>query len=224
MRSTPAFRFALAALAMGLLAACATDDQTTAAATEVVTEVVVETEEMVETEEVVEVVTETVVETEVATPDGDGAVQPFPANTATDIAEATGDQVALADVRVGTHDGYDRVTFEFAGDGAPGWVVQYVEEPTAQGSGRPVELAGDAALSGLIRPVARPGTTDTSYDGPERITAERLEVIEEVVVGTTFEANLGIFVGVDEQVPFRVQRFADPPRVVVDVVHPDRVP
>ncbi|MDD9204910.1 hypothetical protein PU560_00355, partial [Georgenia sp. 10Sc9-8] len=41
-------------------------------------------------------------------------------------------------VRIGLHEDFDRVVFDFIGTGIPQYEVQYVEEPTQQGSGRPV--------------------------------------------------------------------------------------
>lgn len=229
-RSAPAIVVLVVALGA---AACGSVDGPAAAddRTEVVTEV--RTETVVVTEEA------TVVETELVTPDDDdgegeagadepaagadgpaAGPQPFPADTSRDSAAADGDQIRLVDVRIGRHDGYDRVTFEFTGDGEPGWSIEYVTEPRLQGSGQSVDIAGDAVLGGLISGVAIP--RGGGYDGPERLDGDRLTVVSEVVLGVTFEGNLGAFVGVDERVPFRVRRFASPPRVVVDVVHPDR--
>lgn len=219
-------RTLLAVLCLVVVSACATDDEAADEVTEVVTERIVVTEQ------------ETVVETETPSSDdgadngttdgdegasGDGSGddgQPFPANTARDRGQAGGEQLTLTDVRVGTHDGFDRVTFEFDGDGRPGWIVEYTDDPRAQGSGRAVDVEGDAVLGASMRPVAPPTGAD-AYDGPERIDAPRLQVIEEVVLGTTFEADLQAFIGVVDRVPFRARRFADPPRVVIDVVHAD---
>lgn len=222
-RLTNVLRLLLATALLVGAAACTTDDAADEG-TEVVTERVVVTEQ------------ETVVETP-PSDDDDGSVDdgtngddgsdadhglPFPADTARDRGQAGGEPLTLTDVRVGTHDGYDRVTFELAGDGTPGWIVEYTDDPRAQGSGQPVDVEGDAVLGSSIRPVAPP-TGAGAYDGPDRIDAARLEVIEEVILGTTFEGVLGAFIGVDEEVPFRARRFSDPPRVVVDVVHPDVV-
>ena len=222
-RLTNVLRLLLATALLVGAAACTTDDAADEG-TEVVTERVVVTEQ------------ETVVETP-PSGDDDGSVDdgtngddgsdadhglPFPADTARDRGQAGGEPLTLTDVRVGTHDGHDRVTFELAGDGTPGWIVEYTDDPRAQGSGQPVAVEGDAVLGSSIRPVAPP-TGAGAYDGPDRIDAARLEVIEEVILGTTFEGVLGAFIGVDEEVPFRARRFSDPPRVVVDVVHPDVV-
>lgn len=226
-RHFTALRYLLLLCCLVLIAACATDPEAGEGATEVVTE------------EITERVTEQ--ETVVVTPPADGDAgeddtgdgdeddtgdgdesareQPFPANTARDDAQASGGQLTLTDVRVGTHEGYDRVTFEFTGDGEPGWVVEYTDDPRQQGSGAAVDVAGDAVLNALMSSVAYP--TGEAYDGPERIDPPRLQVIDEVVMGATFEGHLGAFIGVTDEVPFRARRFSDPPRVVIDVVHPD---
>src|SRR5438067_1779510 len=51
-----------------------------------------------------------------------------------------GKQVAaqLVDVRVGRHDTYDRVTFEFSGPGIPSYQIRTDANPTEDGSGLPL--------------------------------------------------------------------------------------
>lgn len=219
IRRSTVLRMVAALLFLLPATACGTDDEAADVVTEVVTERVVVTEQ------------QTVVEAppsddgttdDAGDDDGSGADggQPFPADTARDRGQAGGEPLTLTDVRVGTHDGYDRVTFEFAGGGRPGWIVEYTDDPRAQGSGEMVEVAGGAVLGTSMRPVAPPTGTD-AYDGPQRIDAARLQVIDEVVLGTTFEADLQAFIGVADRVPFRVRRFNDPPRVIIDIVHAD---
>lgn len=218
-RHFTALRYLLLLCCLVLIAACGTDPEAGEGATEVITE---EITERVTEEETVVVTPPADGDTgEGDTGDGDESAreQPFPANTARDDAQPSGGQLTLTDVRVGTHEGYDRVTFEFTGDGEPGWVVEYTDDPRRQGSGAAVDVAGDAVLNALMSSVAYP--TGEAYDGPERIGPPRLQVIDEVVMGATFEGYLGAFIGVTDEVPFRARRFSDPPRVVIDVVHPD---
>ena len=59
-------------------------------------------------------------------------------------------------VRVGSHEGYDRVTFEFSGSGTPSFQVQYTDDPRSQGSGDTVDVEGDAALQVIVTSVAIP--------------------------------------------------------------------
>lgn len=198
-----------------VLAACATDPGASDEVTDVVTDRVVVTEDA-------DTTTPSAGDGQDAAHEsgaGGGDTQPFPADTARDEAPASGAQLTLTDVRVGTHVGYDRVTFEFSGDGEPGWVVRYTEEARAQGSGAVVDVAGDATLQVLITSVAPP-TGDEVFTAPGRIASSQLEVIDEVVPGTTFEGALDAFIGVTEQVPFRARRFSAPPRVVIDIMHP----
>ena len=49
-------------------------------------------------------------------------------------------QLAVTDIRIAGHDDFDRVVFEMAGNGMPGWYVSYTEQPFYQGSGRTVDM------------------------------------------------------------------------------------
>lgn len=71
----------------------------------------------------------------------------FPESTARQTAEPSGKWgLVLTDVRVGDHVGFDRIVLEFAGNGTPGWVVNYVDEARLDGSGKAVTLGGEAVL------------------------------------------------------------------------------
>ena len=129
--------------------------------------------------------------------------------------------VAVTDVRVGIHDGFDRVVFEIEGDGLAGWSVRYVDEATSQGSGEPIEVAGDAtlavALSNVTLPPELPAEIERWED--ERIEAPDGAVINEVVQDTIFEGIQTFFMGLDAEAGFLIDRFEDTQRVVIDVVH-----
>jgi hypothetical protein len=119
-----------------------------------------------------------------------------------------------------THDGYDRLTFEIGGEGQAGYVIGYVDEPRSDGSGLLVDLDGDAALQVIIRSVLLPPDASAELQpllddvaGPEG------GVVLEVVNDTIFEGHHTFFVGLDAQLPFRVERLDDPQRVVVELVH-----
>jgi hypothetical protein len=157
--------------------------------------------------------------------DGGGGDEPFPADTAADTADPRGDQVLFTDFRVGAQDGFDRVVWEFAGTGRPGWTVAYTDSPSRQGSGAPVDLPGEATLEVLIDNVGIPGDVDvpegtSAYDGPPARAASGTEIVTEVVVGGAFEGTHDGFVGLTEEAPFRVYLLADPTRVVLEVQHP----
>ena len=154
-------------------------------------------------------------------PDGDGSAEapPFPANTDPDTGQVSaGAQVTVRDIRTGRQDGFDRVVFEVGGTGNPGWDVRYVDAPTSQGSGAPVEVAGSAALQVAITGVGLPPDTGVPpFDGPNPLPGSGTTTVTEVVVDTTFEGTTTAFVGTTARAPFRVFLLSNPTRVVVDV-------
>ncbi|MFC5381453.1 AMIN-like domain-containing (lipo)protein [Aquipuribacter nitratireducens] len=203
--------------------ATVTDEATTVVTGEVtdeVTDTVTDESTVTDTETVVETQTETVDADDgsaVDAGDEDGGID---ASTEPDTRDATGEPVTLVDVRVGSHEEYDRVVWEFAGDGTPGWRAEYVDDPTRQGSGQPVDLEGDGTLSVAIDGTALPTDAPagvTPYDGAQRVAAASFETITEVLVGNWFEGTYDAFVGVEGEQPFRVRLFEDPTRVVLDV-------
>jgi hypothetical protein len=154
-------------------------------------------------------------------PDGDGFsdAPPFPANTDPDTAQASpGAQVTVRDIRTGRQDGFDRVVFELGGSGTPGWDVRYVDAPTSQASGAPVDVAGSAALQVAITGVGLPADTGVAeFAGPDPLPGTGTQTVTEVVVDTTFEGTTTAFVGTTAQTPFRVYALSDPTRVVLEV-------
>ena len=64
------------------------------------------------------------------TPAPDGP--PFPESTEPQTAEPSGEwDLQLVDVRVGEHDGFDRVVLELSGTATPGWGVAWSDEAVA---------------------------------------------------------------------------------------------
>ena len=151
--------------------------------------------------------------------DGGADAPPFPANTDPDTAEASsGAQGTVRDIRTGRQDGFDRVVFELGGTGTPGWDVRYVDAPTSQGTGAPVEVAGAAALQVAITGVGLPADTGVAeFDGPNPLPGSGTRTVTEVVFDTTFEGTTTAFVGTTAQTPFRVYVLSDPTRVVLEV-------
>src|SRR4051812_25474723 len=153
--------------------------------------------------------------------DGDGGADapPFPANADPDTAEASsGAQGTVRDIRTGRQDGFDRVVFELGGTRTPGWDVRYVDAPTSQASGAPVDVAGAAALQVAITGVGLPADTGVAgFDGPNPLPGSGTRTVTEVVVDTTFEGTTTAFVGTTAQTPFRVYALSDPTRVVLEV-------
>ncbi|WP_372593770.1 hypothetical protein [Actinotalea sp.] len=156
--------------------------------------------------------------------DGDGGTgtPAFPADTSPDTGEMTGDPSAeeigtLADLRVGAHDGYDRVVFELTGPSTPGWDVRYVPEAIGDPSGLPVAVPGDAILEVTLFSVMYPEGVG-SYQGPSIIRAAGTTAVTEVNWTSLFEGYLQAFIGVSGgEHPFRAFALTDPARIVVDV-------
>ena len=65
-------------------------------------------------------------------------------------------ELTVTDVRIGRHEGFERVVFELDGGGAPGWFVDYADTPTQQGSGKTIDHSGETALNVNIDGVVYP--------------------------------------------------------------------
>ncbi|MDO5030116.1 MAG: hypothetical protein Q4E11_05975 [Corynebacterium sp.] len=146
-----------------------------------------------------------------AAPDGDFTIS---------SAEATpsdGAYLGIEDVRVGSHDGYDRIVFELKGEGTPGYFVRYEDVPTQQGSGKPVSVDGAAKLVINLRGMGYPFDfqMEDFPAGPVKPTST--SVIQEVVGAGTFEGQSQYIVGLKgDKAPFKVFPLSNPNRLVID--------
>ena len=123
-----------------------------------------------------------------------------------------------AQVRVGTHTGYDRVVWQFDGPDTPNFQVGYVKVPTGEGSGDPVDITGDAYLEILVTSVGYPGLDGNGACpdlGDPRLSGTVFASVSGICGG--FEGMAQTFVGLDEERPFRVAVLENPSRLVVDV-------
>lgn len=154
---------------------------------------------------------------------GDREAPAFPDEPQPSNQDASADaQLTVADVRIGAHEGFDRIVFDLGGTGDAGWTVEYRDSIREQGSGREVELAGDAALRVLIRgTVAPPSTDEPYYDGPDRVQPTVAANVQEVYMGTWFEGIYDAAIGLRSEQPFRVFQLDNPNRLVIDVLPPD---
>ena len=150
--------------------------------------------------------------------DGSSAAPSFPADAEPDTAEqSSGASVTVTDIRLGRHDGFDRVVFEVGGEGAPGWDVRYVDEAASQGSGDAVEVAGDAVLQVTLTGAGYPYETGVEEYSGGPLSVADTEVVTEVVFDATYEGMTVAFVGTAARTPFRVYALENPARVVVEV-------
>ncbi len=138
-------------------------------------------------------------------------------------AGPTGDISHLSGVGLSGQDGYDQLVLEFA-DRVPGYTVGYRPLPAHQdGSGFEIPLPGAGALLEVsLRPATATGWAGgpQTYFGPSALAAGTASVSEAKAAGD-FEANLTWAVGVRSVQPFRVAVLDGPPRLIVDIAHPN---
>ena len=146
-------------------------------------------------------------------------VPSFDGDTRPDTQEASADSmVTVTEVRTGRQDGYDRVVFEVGGTGTPGWDVQYVDQAYSQGSGDPVEVAGEAVLQVTLTGAGYPYETGLDeWTGPDPLPGNGTRTVTEVAWDATYEGTSVAFVGTSGEAPFRVYSLEGPTRVVVEV-------
>jgi hypothetical protein len=150
--------------------------------------------------------------------DGSTDAPDFPGDAEPDTAEPSTDaQVTVSEIRLGRHEGFDRVVFEVGGTGTPGWDVRYVDAASSQGSGDAVEVAGDAILQVTLTGAGYPYDTGVEEYSGGPLTAADTRAVTEVVFDATYEGTTVAFVGTSGRTPFRVYALENPARVVVEV-------
>jgi hypothetical protein len=125
----------------------------------------------------------------------------------------------ITDVRVGSHDGYDRVVIEFD-EGIPPYILQAAMPPLlSDPAGMEMDVAGTAfrnlVLLGGTR-VTEDG--ELTYDGRTDFTPD-FPVLAELVESGDFEATSAWYLGLHQDACARVLTLADPSRLVVDIEH-----
>jgi hypothetical protein len=127
----------------------------------------------------------------------------------------------VTDVRVGVHEEFDRVVFEFQ-DGLPEAFLERAEPPFVQdGSGFPVDVEGES----FLRLIMRGGTKQTeegtsSYDGPTDFAVDQ-HMLVHLIEGGDFEAQSTWYFGLTEEECVRVLTLTDDgsARLVIDIEH-----
>jgi hypothetical protein len=155
---------------------------------------------------------------ELTAEDGSENATPFPADAEPDVEAASADaSVTVHAIRVGRHAGFDRVVFELGGAGTPGWDVRYVDAASSQGSGEPIDVAGDAVLQVTLTGAGYPYDTGVEEYSGGHVSASGTRAVTEVAFDGTFEGTSVGYVGTAGRAPFRVFLLDSPTRVVVDV-------
>ena len=136
--------------------------------------------------------------------------------------DATIARAQITDVRTGTHDGYDRVVFEFA-DGLPEASLERAEPPfTHDASGAPIEVQGES----FLRLILRGGTKQTeegtsSYDGPTDFEADYPALVH-LIEGGDFEAQSTWYFGLTAEECLRPRptlKEDGSARLIIDIEH-----
>jgi hypothetical protein len=147
-----------------------------------------------------------------------GSLAPFACTPSVTIA-ATTDRAQITDVRVGTHDGFDRVVFEFA-SGIPSTVIEGVLPPLyADPSGLELQVAGTAFLK-----VTMHGASTITPDGTATYSGSTnfepgFDQLVQLLEGGDFEAVSTWYLGLNGGGCTRVLTLSDPSRLVIDIEH-----
>jgi hypothetical protein len=134
----------------------------------------------------------------------------------------------LTDVRVGAHDGFDRIVFEFdepepnpAGNGGiPYYEIRQAKPPFTQDpSDMPLDVFGDAFVQLVIQ-----GATGYDFDGNptyggSRILTPGFGTLAQAAQAGDFEATLSWILGLSRATCWNVQELHDPDRLVIDFHH-----
>jgi hypothetical protein len=136
---------------------------------------------------------------------------------------------SITDVRSGRHACFDRLVIDLSGtDRRSGYVVKYVSNVRAQGSGAVVPLRGGAKLSITVHAPAYNSTgrpTYTPVKPTELVNTRGYATFRQASWGGSFEGQTTIGLGVRARLPFRVFTLAGAPngghgsRLVIDVAH-----
>ena len=129
-------------------------------------------------------------------------------------------QLAISGVRVDSHnsaDGVvDRIEVDLAGDGEPGWFVDYTATPMQVSAGKPLPIDGQAFLNINVDGTIHPG--EIGVDTTELVqVANPSENVVAVVNGGTSEGRSQIVVGLHNMAPYSVQMLENPKRLVIDI-------
>jgi len=114
----------------------------------------------------------------------------------------------------------DHVAFDFVpqGTGLPGYTITYSDGPfTADGSGAPVEVPGNAFVTVRISPGYGYDFVNgkPTYTGPKSITVTNANHVQSIVQTGDFEGVLNWVIGLDSKRPFSVEATATPRRQLV---------
>lgn len=126
-------------------------------------------------------------------------------------------RLAVVGVRVGAHEGFDRVVVDLEGDGDPGWFADYTSTPMQETVGQPLQVAGNSFLNINVDGTVYPFELGKDNNVPVTMAGDTGNVIDVISAGT-YEGRSQIVVGLRSELPYSVQVLENPTRVVVDIV------
>jgi hypothetical protein len=132
---------------------------------------------------------------------------------------ATINRAQITDVRLATHEGYDRVVFEFAA-GIPDVAIEGVLPPFyADPSGQEIKVSGSAVLKLTMHgasTVAADGSV--TYGGSTNFQPGFPQLVQ-LIEGGDFEAVSTWYLGLNGGGCTRVMTLSNPSRLVIDIEH-----
>jgi hypothetical protein len=126
----------------------------------------------------------------------------------------------IVDIRVGEHEGYDRLVFEFE-QGIPEFTLARSEPPfTRDGSGDPMQVDGASFLTLVMRGGTKQTDEGTSsYQGPTAFHAA-FDALVHAAEGGDFERQSTWHLGLSHEACVHAFTLDDPPRLGIDIEHP----
>lgn len=124
------------------------------------------------------------------------------------------------DIRLGTHEGYDRVVFEYDG-GTPSLEMDRAQPPYHRDpSGLPLEVSGSVVYRITLHGATKydQQTGEQPYQGPTDFEPGYTQIVQFVESGD-FEATHSWYLGVKGGTCLRAFQLTDPSRIVIDVQH-----
>jgi hypothetical protein len=147
---------------------------------------------------------------------GPSAPEDFSCAALTVLPATTSGVTRITDVRVGTHAGYDRIVFEFAGAGRPRLTVAVAHPPFVEdASGQPVQVAGSAFLTLKLYDASGFPT----YTGPNSFSPG-YPSLTALVNNGDYEGYVSWVAGLSHQACYSISTLTSPTRIVIDVQAP----
>jgi len=125
-------------------------------------------------------------------------------------------------VRVGAHDGFERIVVDYLPSEEGGtleWHAAWVDEAIEDPSGFPLEIAGEKFLQITVSGIRYP--TDEELTGDlaiELIGADASKLVHGFSATHAFEGMHQVVLGTEGVLPYRVTVLEDPDRLVIDLL------